>query len=87
MAVAETRIRNHELHIFLVEHVGEVVRVSSARVFARVDTHCGVLRNTVDGNRDNLTRILVEVCFVVEVDTVEVADSRAAGVDRANSVQ
>ena len=87
VAVAKARIRNHELQIFLVEHVGEVVRISCTRVFTRVHSHRGILRNAVDRNWDNLTRILMEVCFVVEVNTVEVADRRAACVDRANCIQ
>ena len=32
VAVAKTRIRHHELFVFLVQHVGEVVRVSGTRV-------------------------------------------------------
>ena len=86
VAVAKARIGHHEFRVFLVEHVGEVVRISGTRIFTRVHSHCGVLRNAVDRCRDNLARILVEVRFVVEINTVEVANRRTASINRADGV-
>ena len=85
--VAEAGVRDVEFVVFLVEAVGEVMRVGGTRVQARVDAQRGVLENPVVRDGQELAGILVEGAFVVEVDTVEVADGRAAHVERANHVQ
>ena len=72
---------------FLVEAVGEVVRVACVRAQARVDAERGVLRDAVDGDGQELAGVLVEVALVVDEDAVQVADGRAAHVHGANGVQ
>ena len=87
VAVAETGIGHHQFFFVLVEAVGEVVRVGGVRGHPRANRERGELRNAVDGDGEELARILAEVAFVVDIDTIEVADSRARHVDRADGVQ
>ena len=91
LAVAESGIGNH--HFFFVfrslfvETVGQVVGVTGVRSQTRVHLQRGVLRNAVDRHRKDLAGILVVGAFVIDKDTVEVADGRTAHVHGADGVQ
>ena len=90
LAVAESGIRDLQFFFlvgFLVEAVGEVVRIAGVRAQARVDAQRGILRDAVDRDGKELAGILVEMSFVVDENAVQVADGWAAHVDRANRVQ
>ena len=87
VAVAESGIGYHQFFFVLVEAVGEVVRVGGVRVHLRANVERGELRNAVDRDGEELARILAEIAFVVDIDTVEVADCRASHVHGADGVQ
>ncbi len=85
--VAQTCIRNHQFFVVAVKAVCQIMSVTCVGAHSGVDTQSGVLGNAVHGHRKELTGILVEVAFVIQVDGVQIADCRAGHVHRANCVQ
>ena len=87
VAIAKARIRHGDFFGIAVKAVSQEMRVGGVGCHARIHAERGVGRNLVDRDGQELSGILAEVAFVVDVDAVQVANDRASHVHRADSVQ